>query len=274
MPRDRFLLILSNLHLTNNGCERTGGLRSIIQAKPTKFGIKLYQVCEVKSGYCIGFDIHTGSTPCTQYADAIGVNEDCTVTTRTVMGLLTRCGLLDNGHHVYMDNYYTSPELFGKLLLHNTYACDTLRKNRKHVPEALKRNIKLKPSQVIFQRNEGEEMLAVKYHNKRDVNMLTTIHEANMTVLDKRDRTTNEYIVKPTCIVEYISLMGGVDLSDQMGQYNTCLRKTTKWYKKLFFHLFNLCVVNAYLLYTKFNTDDKKLSSHDFKMAPVTALIN
>lgn len=81
-------------------------------AKPTKFGIKLYQVCEVKSGYCIGFDIYTGSTPCT-LSDAIGVNEDCTGTTRTVMGLLTRCGLLDKWHHVYMDNYYTSPEFQG-----------------------------------------------------------------------------------------------------------------------------------------------------------------
>lgn len=55
--------------------------------------------------------------------------EDKTVTTRTVVRLLTRCGLLDKGHHVYMDNYYTSPELFEELRVHNTYACDTLKKN-------------------------------------------------------------------------------------------------------------------------------------------------
>ncbi|XP_048775380.1 piggyBac transposable element-derived protein 4-like [Ostrea edulis] len=134
MSRDQFLLILSNFHLTDNGgqvgfdplfkvrpvvnqlltafsevylpdrdlsfdeatCAWRGRLKILClqPAKPAKFGIKLYQVCEVKSGYCIGFDIYTGSTPCT-LSDAIGVNEDCTGTTRTVMGLLTRCGLLD-----------------------------------------------------------------------------------------------------------------------------------------------------------------------------------
>jgi hypothetical protein len=132
----------------------------------------------------------------------------------------------------------------------------------------------LKKPQTIFRRNADSEILAVKFHDKRDVDMLSTIHEAKMSVLNKRDRETREYVVKPTCIVEYISLMGGVDLSDQMAQYNTCLRKITKWYKKLFFHLLNLAIINAYLLYVKFNTDEKKLNSHDFRMALVRALIN
>ena len=66
-------------------------------AKPTKVGIKLYQVCEAKSGYCHGFDIYTGSTPCTQYAEALGVGDEATTTTRTVLGLLTRCEFTTRG---------------------------------------------------------------------------------------------------------------------------------------------------------------------------------
>lgn len=254
-------------------CAWKGRLRFRVYnpAKPTKFGIKLYQVCEAKSGYCLGFDIYTGSTPCTQYAEAIGIGEEKTVTTRTVVGLLTRCGLLDKGHHVYMDNYYTSPELFEELRVHNTYACGTLRKNRKGVPEAIKMKQKLQTSQVIFRRNEESQLLAVKYHDKRDVHMLSTIHEATMAVLSKRDRNNNEFVAKPACIVDYVSKMGGVDLSDQINQYDSCLRKTTKWYKKLFFHLFNLCIVNSYLLYKKFS--EKKLNSHDFKIALARSLI-
>lgn len=68
-----------------------------------------------------------------------------------------------------------------------------------------------------------------------------------------------------------VSKVGGVDLSDQINQYDSCLRKTTKWYKKLFFHLFNLCIVNSYLLYKKFS--EKKLNSHDFKIALARSLI-
>ena len=35
-------------------------------------------------------------------------------------------GLLDEGHHVYMDNYYTSPKLFEELHFRNTFACGTV----------------------------------------------------------------------------------------------------------------------------------------------------
>ena len=228
-------------------CAWKGRLRFRVYnpAKPTKFGIKLYQVCEAKSGYCLGFDIYTGSTPCTQYAEALGVGDETTTTTRTVYGLLTRCGLLDKGHLVYMDNYYTSPELFEELRFHNTYACGTLRKNRKGVPEAIKSKQKLQTSQVIFRRNEESKLLAVKFHDKRDLHMLSTIHEATIAVLSKskRDRNNSEYVAKPACVVDYVSKMRGVHLSGQINQYDSCIRKTSKWYKKLFFHLFLTCAL-------------------------------
>ena len=86
-----------------------------------------------------------------------------------------------------------------------------------------------------------------------------------MSVLNKIDRHINNLIMKPTCIVDYCRLMGGVDLSDQIHHYYTCLRKTSKWYKKLFFHLLNLVVINAYLLYTKFSTQTKKLDHYEFR---------
>lgn len=157
-----------------------------------------------------------------------------------------------------MDNYYVSHELFVELDLLNTYACGTLRKNRVGLPDAVrsKQCIKLKRGDMIFRRNE--KLLCIKYHDKRDVHMLSTIHQATVSVLDKTDRRTQEPIVKPTCVVDYCSLMGGVDLSDQINQYYSCLRKTSKWYKKLFFYLMNLCVKNAFILYKKFGNGTKK----------------
>jgi hypothetical protein len=73
--------------------------------KPKKFGIKLFQVCEADSGYCIGFDIYHGETDCANYAELADVNSECTQTTKIVVGLLARHGLLDQGYHVYLDNY-------------------------------------------------------------------------------------------------------------------------------------------------------------------------
>ena len=45
--------------------------------------------------------------------------------------------------------------------------------------------------------------------------------------------------------------MGGVDKHDQILTYYNLARKAMKWYKKYFFHLFDICVFNAACLYTK-----------------------
>jgi len=258
-------------------CGWKGNLRFKVYnpAKPTKFGIKLYQVCEANNGYCIGFDIYTGNSSCTDYADLILGENDCNTTTKVVVGLMARCGLLDSGHHVYLDNYYVSPELFSELELQNTYACGTLRKNRVGVPDALKKaTLKLQSGEAIFRRKDS--LLAVKFHDKRDVHMMSTIHQATMSILNKLDRRTNVPITKPTCIVDYCSLMGGVDLSDQINGYYSCLRKTSKWYKKLFFHLLNLSIINAYILYRKFapaKGEDSCKEHHPFRVSVVKALL-
>ena len=44
-------------------------------------------------------------------------------------------GLLDKGHHVYMDNYYTSTDLFEELHFQNTFACGTINLMCKNLPQ-------------------------------------------------------------------------------------------------------------------------------------------
>jgi hypothetical protein len=43
--------------------------------------------------------------------------------------------------------------------------------------------------------------------------------------------------------------MGAVDRGDMMLSSVECVRKTIKWYKKLFFHTGDLCLLNAHALY-------------------------
>jgi hypothetical protein len=74
----------------------------------------------------------------------------------------------------------------------------------------------------------------MKWADKRDVVMLSTIHSNTMTVSNKLDRNGLP-IIKPTCVLDYNSYMGGVDTSDQMSKYYSFTRKTLKWWVKLFF---------------------------------------
>jgi hypothetical protein len=198
-----------NLSFDEGGCPWRGRLswKCYNPNKPNKFHIKLYTVCDAECGFIHGFDIYTGSTESVNFADILDIDPDCTLTTKIVLGLMSHCGLLNKGYHVYMDNYYTSPELFTELDTMDTYACGTLRMNRKQVPKAMK--LKLKKGEIVFRRRGN--MFALKWHDKRNVSMLSTIHDADEVLLDKRDRN-GEPIVKPSCLYDYVKKMGGVDV--------------------------------------------------------------
>ena len=58
--------------------------------------------------------------------------------------------------------------------------------------------------------------------------------------------------------------MGAVDKVDMQISFSECLRKTIKWYKKLFFHFLDLSVYNAYVLYKMRNPGNIQLL--DFKV--------
>jgi hypothetical protein len=57
--------------------------------------------------------------------------------------------------------------------------------------------------------------------------------------------------IKPAAVFDYNRYKTGVDRSDQMLFYYSFSRKTIKWWKKLFFHLFDLAVVNVHILHSK-----------------------
>lgn len=75
-----------------------------------------------------------------------------------------------------------------------------------------------------------------------------TFYTTTIAMTNKADRITGQPIMKPTCIIDYIKNMGGVDLSDQIVQYYDILRRCVKWWKKVFFHLFNLVLFDSYIL--------------------------
>ena len=86
-----------------------------------------------------------------------------------------------------------------------------------------------------------------KVEGKKDVTMLTTIHEAVMVEMGKCD-ALGEKIEKPEAVYYYCSRMGGVDLSDQLLHYFSFLRKSMKWSRKLLIHMFNMVILNVYIL--------------------------
>ena len=83
--------------------------------KPVKWGIKLFALCDSETGAVLKFFVYTGKS---NNGESVGATKDI------VMNLLEP--LLVKGHIVYMDNYYTSPELVAELKLAHTGATGTV----------------------------------------------------------------------------------------------------------------------------------------------------
>lgn len=60
--------------------------------------------------------------------------------------------------------------------------------------------------------------------------------------------------------------MGGVDLIDSMLGYYRIPLRSKKYYMKIFYHLIDLCVVNAWLLYRRVHPSEPYLPLVDFNI--------
>ena len=106
------------------GCS---SLKQFLPLKPIKRGIKVWSLADSNNGYIHRFDVYTGK--------GSGTEKDAGLGESVVLNLTSH--LQEKYHHVYCDNFFSSPKLFDELLQRKLYAC-TIRQNRKGFPEDLR----------------------------------------------------------------------------------------------------------------------------------------
>ena len=104
--------------------------KQYLLAKPTKFGVKVWERARPKTGYVHEFQIYVGKPE----GQRGRVSEDLT------------SSIKNKNHHIYMDNYFSSPKLFEDLLKDGIYCCGMVRSNRKGLPEKLRNTKQFKKS--------------------------------------------------------------------------------------------------------------------------------
>ena len=165
-----------------------------------------------------------------------------------------------------MDNYYTSPALFRDLRRLGFGACSTLRTNRQGVPQAIK--AKLQKGEVVSEMID-DKMMALKWMDKRPVAMLTTIHDDSIVTKQRRSKAAQggvEEVRKPLVIEQYNLFMGGVDNGDQLLSYYGYSHRTLKWWRRGFFHLVDVAIVNAYIMYLSTPCSGRRLTHKEFRV--------
>uniref|UniRef100_A0A8C4Q8A5 PiggyBac transposable element-derived protein domain-containing protein n=1 Tax=Eptatretus burgeri TaxID=7764 RepID=A0A8C4Q8A5_EPTBU len=199
--------------------------------KPVKWGIKVWELCEAETGFCLNFDIYTGRNRQARPTKGLGY--------QVVMHLLQ--GYQNKNHHVYFDRFFSTPELLEDLLYqHGTYACSTVSLNRRGIPPSVKElNLQCRGDVAYFQ--NGCLMLTM-WRDRRIVAILSTSQVGRMEQMPDGK-------LKPQAVIRYTQYMGGVDRSDQYRSYYSVGRSSKKWWRYIVWFLMNLAIVNAWLLF-------------------------
>ncbi|KAL9978044.1 hypothetical protein ACROYT_G015521 [Oculina patagonica] len=223
------------------------GIRQYIRNKPTKWGIKLWVLADSVNGYTCDFDVYIGRHA-GHLVSANGLGYD------VVMNLVAP--LINQGYHLYFDNFYTSVKLVKDLFRVLIPATGTSAENRRGFPESMKKG----PQWA--QRKERGSMrwerdgvcLAQQWKDNRPVTILTSIDNANdFVMVARKEKAGNAWrninVRQPKAIDHYNNYMNGVDRSDQIISKNCALRKCMRWWKTLFFHMIDIAIVNSYILF-------------------------
>lgn len=287
MSRDRFKALMASIHIVDPGQEKDGdklrkvadfvaqfkskcqslyqptqnisidermvkskhrsGIRQYIKNKPTKFGIKLWVLADSCNGYTCDFDIYAGKNG-GQVIGPNGLGYD------VVMRLINP--LLNQGYHLFFDNFYTSVLLIKDLFGLGTPACGTTCENRRGFPLSMKNGKQWarKKARGSMRWKRDGCCLAIQWKDNKAVTILSSINNANdCTIVSRKERVGTTWstinVKQPKVIEIYNQHMNGVDLSDQRLASNNVLRRCMRWWKTLFFHCIDIAVVNSFILF-------------------------
>ncbi|XP_068225149.1 piggyBac transposable element-derived protein 4-like [Palaemon carinicauda] len=193
--------------------------------KPTKWGIKVWSLCDSKTGYLLKFDVYTGKGLDSNKGKGLGAS--------VVENLFE--GFENKGHVVYIDSFFSGVPLFQKLRSKGTGACGTVPPNRKYLPSQMKK-VKPKKGQLpIMWKSKDEELVAVVWQDSGRVNILSSVGDTGTVKKSIQSKKGVREVDKPSLQAQYNKYMGGVDLFDQFCSTYPFNHRSKKWYQTLAF---------------------------------------
>ncbi len=219
------------------------GMKQYMKDKPTKWGIKVFVLADAHNGYVKNIQVYTGK-------NVENDGNNIGLCTKVVLDLLD--DIDSAGLQLYTDNYYTSPVLFQHLYAKKQInACGTCRPNRKGFPSQIITKPTVSNRGQCNHRSNGP-LLACSWVDKRALYLISTIHVAQVsggsTVLRTEKDGSRIERQCPPCVIDYQKFMGGVDRGDQLESYYNMGRRTKKWWRRVVFYLFEVCILNAFVL--------------------------
>lgn len=244
--------------------------RQFVPNKRTRFGIKMWVLCDSATGYILRATPYTGA-----WTEYVKVEKE-PLGTAVVKHLLS--DYRDKGNVVYTDNYYTSPELYADLRKLQIGACGTMVQRRKGMPDIMGKNFpcKKRGEPAVHYMSEFEDMLCAVWKDKKNILVVSTVGQVGSQQIKRNDKDKNFRVVNlPDLVNQYNQNMGGVDLSDMRRSYYKFHHPTRKYYIALFEYLHESVINNALVTFSamKQQMGGDKVSARDFRLQVINSLL-
>ena len=218
-------------------------MKQYMKDKPIQRGFKHWCRNDSKTGYVFEIDLYTGKSP--GKSPEVGLSEAVVLQlTRQITG----CNI-----HLYIDNFYTSPNLLIKLKDDAIFCTGTVRQNRKGMPKDFVTDKSMNRGDIDARHCDG--MFAVKWMDNKAVHLLSTITSSNKVITVRRGQKGHPEKVNVPCpamIQEYNNGMNGTDVMDQRTKpYSFDRRSPAKYYTRPFFDYLEMAVVNSFIIQEK-----------------------
>ena len=218
------------------------GAKQYMPNKPTKYGIKAFTLASSDTGYMLNVLLYTGADTLT---GSQSEHASLPQPARVVMHLMQP--YLNKGHHVYTDRYYSSIPLAQALHTQATSFTGTMIKNCVALPDVVRASsFSLQGDQTRAFRAGSLLTVAWRAASKKKPLIMLSSNSVHQSVTVRSRRSTQQ---KPLVVNQYNHSMNGVDRADQYTVYYSFIRRSVKWWRKIFFWIMEVAVVNSYILY-------------------------
>ena len=227
----------------------TLSFRQYMPAKPTKYGIKVWERADSKNGYVCEFQVYVGKP---------GGNHgrEKELGRKVVERLTTH--IRGKNHHVFFDNYFNSVVLHENLLANGIYGCGTVKSSAKSLPNQMrvtrgrKSGLRLQQGEAkTWQKNGITATVWQEKKGRKPVRLLSSNTNPNSpktSVKRKQKDGSFKEIPCPLPVRVYNENMAAVDRADQIRTAYCCARKSRRWWTYILWFLVDLSISNAFVL--------------------------
>lgn len=213
--------------------------RQYMPSKPNKYGIKIFALVDAKNFYNLKMEVYLGTQPEGPFKVS---NSPGDVVIRLISPISK------SGRNITVDNWFTSIPLADNLLKnHKVTLVGTVRKNKREIPVEFQPNRTRAVKSTLFGFTTTTTMMSYVPKKRKSVILLSTLHKD--AAIDKESENAH----KPEVLTFYNMTKGGVDTNDKLCATYNVGRRTRRWPMVVFFHLINVCAINALVIYNSTN---------------------